>query len=271
MGCINDNQNDARLDRDMIVEWDMNTTISAEMVERAISKLKGKKAPGIDGICEEHLFYAPGCVTAHLATLFTTMLRHGYIPDLLTTGVIVPLIKDKLGDSSDMSNYRGITLSSSISKVLEYVIAEVCEDCLVTPDLQFGFKKEHSTTCSFVVQETIEYFNTRGSPVFGCFMDASKAFDLVNHDLLFSILEERGFNPAVLRLLENWYRKLTTRVRWGQKFSDEFQVTNGIRQGGVLSPVLFSIYIDELLKRLSISAVLVNVTWELLHTRMISV
>ena len=87
------------------------------------------------------------------------------------------------------------------------VIAELCEDFLVTSDRQFGFKKEHGTTmCSFVVQETVEYFNTRGSPVFACFMDASKAFDRVSHDLLFSVLEERDFSMVVLRLLESWYR-----------------------------------------------------------------
>ena len=71
--------------------------------------------------------FAPGCVIAHLATLFTAMLKHGYFPDLLSKGIIVPLVKNKLDDISDTSNYRGITLSSIICKILELVIKDLCD------------------------------------------------------------------------------------------------------------------------------------------------
>ena len=146
----------------------------------------------------------------------------------------MPLVKDKLASRSDMSNYRGITLSSTISKVLELVLADMCKSNLQSSDLQFGFKHKHSTTmCSFLVRETIEYFNTRGSPVFSCFMDASKAFDRVSHDTLFGIMKDRGLNPLLLRLLEYWYKNLKGRVKWGQVLSDTLPITNGVRQGGV--------------------------------------
>ena len=105
--------------------------------------MKGNKAAGIDGIYEEHIIYAPGHVIAHLAKIYTAMLKHGYLPKSLTKGLIVPLIKDKFGDYSDMSNYRGITLSSVFCKILELIIKESCEGSLITSDLQFGFKKDH--------------------------------------------------------------------------------------------------------------------------------
>ena len=86
--------------------------------------------------------------------MFNGMLKHGYLPNSLTEGTIVPLVKDKFGNISDVSNYRGITLSSTICKVLELVISEKCMDDLVTSNL----KRNHSTTmCSFLVQETLDY------------------------------------------------------------------------------------------------------------------
>ena len=66
-------------------------------------------------------------------------------------------------------------------------------------------KKHSTTTCSFLLRETIKYFNMRGSLVFSCFMDVSKAFDRISRDKLFGILKDRGLNPLILRLLEYRY------------------------------------------------------------------
>ena len=181
--------------------------VEADMVERVIQSLRGNKAPSSDSIFEEHLMYAAGCVIVHISTLFTCMLIHGYLPNSMTDGIIVPIVKGKLASRSDMSNYRGITLSSTISKILELVLADKCKSNLQSSNLQFGFKQKHSTTmCSFLVRETIEYFNTKGFPVFSCFMDAYKGFDRISHDKLFGILEDRGLNTLILRLLEYWYK-----------------------------------------------------------------
>ncbi len=87
--------------------------------------------------------------------------------------------------------------------------------------------------------------------VFGCFLDASKAFDRVNHTTLFKMLIDRNLPPTVLRFLFSWYRDQELVVRWNVDISASFNVSNGVRQGGVLSPILFTVYIDELLQRLS--------------------
>ena len=88
------------------------------------------------------------------------------------------------------------------------------------------------------------------SPVFACFLDASKAFDLVRHDILFDLLLSRGLPSPVVRLLSSWYSTQNLSFRWGSASSTPFTVSNGVRQGDVLSPVLFSIYLDELLMKL---------------------
>ena len=78
-----------------------------------------------------------------------------------------------------------------------------------------------------------------------------RAFDLVNHDILFHKLSVRGLHLPVIRFLSSWYRSQQMKVRWGHSVSNSFHVSNGVRQGGVLSPVLFAVYLDGLLEELA--------------------
>ena len=87
--------------------------------------------------------------------------------------------------------------------------------------------------------------------VFTCFLDASKAFDRVNHSLLFDKLCARGVPFYLIRLLVYWYEHQRMCVRWGRVYSSSFTVTNGVRQGGILSPYLFNVYVDDLSVKLN--------------------
>ena len=127
---------------------------------------------------------------------------------------------------------------------------------LVYSSLQFGFKAGSSTTLyTGVVKSIISNYIHNGSSVLGCFLDASKAFDLVNHGILFQKLYDRGLPQTVMRFLSSWYITQQMSVRWGSSFSHSFNVSNGVRQGSVLSPVLFSVYLDGLLEELARSGV----------------
>ena len=84
-----------------------------------------------------------------------------------------------------------------------------------------------------------------------CFLDASKAFDRVNQKTLFSILEKRNLPPTLLRFLWSWYKGQSCIVKWNSCSSLPLGVSNGVRQGGVLSPILFTVYLDELLQHLA--------------------
>ena len=86
-----------------------------------------------------------------------------------------------------------------------------------------------------------------GSSVYGCFLDVSKAFDLVDHNILFKKLLDCGLPPVVVRLLSSWYSSQECRARWDTCLSSSFRVSNGVRQGSVLSPLLFAVYLDGLL------------------------
>ena len=95
------------------------------------------------------------------------------------------------------------------------------------------------------MKNIISRYINRGSSVLGCFLDASKAFDLVNHEVLLQKLLKRGLPLPVVRFLSSWYHDQQMSVRWEQSLSSSFCVSNGVRQGSVLSPVLFSVIITS--------------------------
>ena len=121
---------------------------------------------------------------------FSTMLVHGHIPEQLTKTVI---IKNKAGDINSKGNYRLIALTTVVSKVLEHILLVKCGDKLDTYDNQFGFKARHSTdTCLFALKQVIQYYRRHSSPVFVCYLYASKAYDRVNHWSLFKAMIKKA-------------------------------------------------------------------------------
>ena len=95
---------------------------------------------------------------------------------------IVPIIKNKTGDSSDKGNYRPIALVTACSKIFEICLLKMLEIYLNTHDHQFRFESQHATDmCIFTVKSVIKYYTKQNSSVFTCFLDAAKAFDRVSH------------------------------------------------------------------------------------------
>jgi len=223
----------------------------AEIVN-AVKCLKPHKSAGIDNLQTENIIHSSHRLYVLLAICFSQMFNHSYFPEYLGKVIIIPLLKDKSGDLTSTDNYRPIALVTVLSKVLERVIIYRCTDYLYTSDHQFGFKKFHSTDqCVFILKGTIDYYIRSDGPVFTCFLDASKAFDRVNHVKLFQKLIERHTPLYIVKLLSAWYSTQHYCIRWGGLLSDEFAVTNGVRQGGILSPALFNVYIHDLDKKLS--------------------
>jgi hypothetical protein len=175
-------------------------------------------------------------------------LCHCYLPHYLIATTVVPLLKNKSGDISDVDNYRAIALSNCMSKLLESLMLSCFQSYDTCEDVhQFGFKKNHSTSlgCS-VLKSVVDYYRLNGSYVFASFLDLSKAFDSVNHKTLFNKLTDLKFPANMLKLLIFWYSKQQMNVRWKQIVTDSFCMKNGTRQGSVLSPYLFSVYMRSI-------------------------
>ena len=157
------------------------------------------------------------------------MIRHGYVPSAIRNCILQSLLKPGK-DPCESDSYRPIALAPTLSKVFEWCILIV-----------YNSKKGYSTG---LIKNVVSHYVFRESRVFGCcFLDASKAFDRVDHHALFLKLLRRNLPPVVVRLLLFWYQQQSVQIRWQSSLSQPFGVSNGVRQGGVLSPILFTVYI----------------------------
>ena len=156
------------------------------------------------------------------------MLRHGYVPNSLRDCILQPIPKPGK-DPSNSDNYRPIALAPTLSKVLELCLLNEYRSAFATSTLQFGFKQGFSTDlCTGLIKNVISRYYNNGSTVHGCFLDASKAFDRVNHSLLFKKLLQRKLSPAVVRILLTWYMDQRAGVLWNGTLSHKFSISNGV-------------------------------------------
>ena len=173
------------------------------------------------------------------------MIIHGYNPKHILNAVLVSIPKDKHGVLTSSENYRGIALCSSISKLFDTIILSKFSKELNSSNLQFAFKEKHSTTlATTLLIETVKYYMDNNSSIYVCMLDASKAFDRVKYCELFNILLKRNIPHSVSRLLLDLYTRQSVCATWDGVMSDPFSATNGVRQGAILSPILFNLYMD---------------------------
>ena len=227
---------------------------TVELIESVVNRMKLGKACGPDELSAENLRFAHPALFIHLKLLFYVMFAHGYVPDKFGDGIIIPLIKDKTGDINSIDNYRPITLTPIVAKVFETLIMDLCESKLVTDELQFGFKK--GVGCNdaiFTLKTIINHFTSGRSSVFSAALDIRKAFDRVPHGKLMDHLRKMRLPSYIIDVLSDWYDKLQAVVRWNGVLSRPLSVPSGVRQGGILSPALFNIFINTIIIRLRIA------------------
>ena len=230
--------------------------ISLSQVIDATCSMKSGKSADDDNVQAEHFLNAPLNLLNRITFLFNSMLTHAFVPKEFRLGSIIPIVKDSRGRRDDSNNYRGITISPILSKLFEHVLKDGFADHLHTSSYQFGFKAKNSTNHAlFCLKQTMNHYIDHGSRVYCTFLDASKAFDRLVHSGLFIKLMERNIPMIFLRIIISWYDGLLCRVKWDGHFSQWFCVSAGVRQGGVLSPIFYSIYVDKLISILQSSGV----------------
>ena len=141
-----------------------------------------------------------------LSLLMSCMLSHGYYANELLCATVIPIPKNTRGNLTSSDNYRGISLCNSICKLFDIIFIDKCGSTLATSNLQFAFKANHSTDlCTGMLIETVNHFLENDSEVYGCLLDASKAFDKVHYGKLFEILISRNVPIDIVRFLLDVY------------------------------------------------------------------
>ena len=213
-------------------------------IAKAISDLDGNKSSGLDGIYAEHLKLGSRQLFTLLGHCLTSFFVHGFLPESMIHNVLVLVIKSKTGRIMSKDNYRPIAHASIVSKVAESIIFNRISCYLDTCPNQFGFKRNHGTDqCIYVLKEIIDAYRVMNGSVPTCFLDGSKAFDRVNHRILFTKLGNRGTTQYIIRILSFWYANQQMCIRWGGTYSTSFNVSNGVRQGSILSIFILMILV----------------------------
>ena len=225
--------------------------VTAEKIKEATGKLKNNKTDPAYSFTSDCLMNAPGVLFSHLEKVIRSFLIHGHVSLVLLLATLVPIVKDKMGDICSSGNYRSIAISSLILKIIDWVIILLFGKTLKLDDLQFSYQKKCSTTmCSWLLIETVSYFIRNNTEVFSCMTDMSKAFDMVRHSTLFKKLIVLGLSAIFVRLLITMYLLQFANVRWNGHLSEKFALSNGVKQGAVLSAILYCIYVNGLFERL---------------------
>ena len=167
-----------------------------DVVFDAFSHIKCGKGDG-SSLTSDHSKCASSAIAPFLSTLFTSVIRHGYVPYAIRNCILLPVLKPNK-DSSNSDSYRPIALALTVSKLFQWCVLIIYQESFVTSNLQFGFKKGHSTDlCTGLVKNVISHYVFNGSTVYGCLLGANKAFDRVDHSTLFSKLLDMKLPPAV--------------------------------------------------------------------------
>ena len=218
-------------------------------IRKAITTLKNGKAAGPDNIPAEAIKADIETAVTILHSLFRKIWEEEEVPAQWKEGLVIKLPKN--GDLRDCSNYRGIMLLSVPGKVLNRILLERMKEAVDTKlrDQQAGFRKNRScadqiASLRIIVEQSLEW----NTPLYVNFTNYEKAFDSVDRETLWKLLRQYRVPQKVISLVHCTYQEMSCRILHAGQLSDSFEVKTGVRQGCLLSPFLFLLVIDWIMK-----------------------
>ena len=216
--------------------------------------LKAGKAPGIDNINNEMISTGLTYYPEIFLYIFNTILENGGGIPSWSISLIVPI--HKKGPEDDPENYRGIALISCLAKffysILNNRLLQYCIKHEVFSPTQLGFLPGNRTSDAHIILHNLirKYCHKNKSKLYGCFIDFSKAFDNLPRNLLFEKLVNYGITGKFYEILKNMYQEDKVGIKINESISPLIETMNGVRQGCVLSPTLFNIFMSDLPNKL---------------------
>ena len=230
----------------------LNREITQEEVSKAIDLLQNHKAAGQDGVIGEILKAGGETIRKAVWRMCCVAWKTERVPLDWMQGLVVPLYKD--GDDRDPMNYRGITLLSIVGKVYNRVLGNRLmsfaeRERLGIVEEQGGFRPERGTEDQiFILTEVLRA--RADHTTYTAFIDVKKAYDTVWRNGLWKRLWDEGVRGRMWRVIKDMYRLVQSSVLVGDEQTKVFDLHMGVRQGCVMSPVLFSFFINGLAREI---------------------
>ena len=204
---------------------------------------------GPDKLLNEFFINGKEVLSTTLLILFNKLFEMDYFPEEWSEGYIIPL--HKKGSINEVENFRGITLLSTLGKLFSRVInnrlSEWAEKYYILIEAQAGFRPGMGTVDNiFVLHGLITHFINRGKKLYCCFIDFTKAFDYVVRDNLWFKLVKLGLRGRILNIVKSMYKNVKSKVKMYNMLGNEFFCSLGVRQGECLSPLLFSLFLNDI-------------------------
>ena len=223
--------------------------VTREAVKKCISELASKTSTAADGISSKLLKYVSDEISEPLALIINQCFSTGVFPDNLKLARVKPLFKK--GNTFDPGNYRPISILPALSKIFEKLILKQVTQYFNENQLlyqsQYGFRKGHST--EHAVLELVDHIYSKidnGESPISIFVDLTKAFDCLDHKILFKKLEYYGVRGSSLKLLQNYLTNRKQFTECDSIKSDLGSITTGVPQGSNLGPFLFLVYLNDI-------------------------
>lgn len=218
-------------------------------IREHINKLKNNRTSGEDGIIAELLKHMENETTKDLTGIIQKIWEEEELPKDWKCALIHPL--HKKGDKEDVNNYRGISLLQVTYKILSACLLKRTQQQLEYKigEYQAGFRPNRSCTEQiFNLKMILKHMALRGKPVICVFVDFKKAYDSVDRQALFNILEEQGLDNKTTNLIKQTLTGTTSKVKFMGEVSEPFEIRTGVRQGDGLSPLLFNLVLDKVIR-----------------------